>query len=675
MRNSITFVFLTFLLMACTPDRPVYESLDEYPVYGFNNLGAKYTPEKTTFRLWSPAAQEARVHLYDTDDPAVMAQRAIDMEEMDGAWKAVVDEDLDGVYYTYQVKINGNWNEEATDPYARAAGTNGMRGQVIDLDETDPEGWENDQQPPFVAKTDAVLYELHVRDASIAANSGIEHKGKFLGLTERGTKTPQGVATGLDHLIEMGVTHVHLLPSFDFMSVDESKLDEPQFNWGYDPQNYNVPEGSYSTDPSDGKVRVREFKQMVQALHAAGIRVVMDVVYNHTGRSENSHFQHLIPDYFYRFDEHGAMSNASGCGNEIASDRPMVRKYIRESIAYWMEEYHVDGFRFDLMAIHDIPTMNEISRLAHEIDSTVLIYGEGWTAGDSPLPDSLKALKHNTTQLDRIAAFSDDLRDGLKGSVFHHEETGFVSGGQGRESTIRFGVVGSIPHQQVDYDSVNYSNAPWAKEPYQCINYVSCHDNHTLWDRLKISNPADSRAARERMQRLALGIVMTSQGIPFIHAGAEFCRTKGGDENSYKSPDKVNAIRYNEKRTHAETVNFVRNLITMRKAHPAFRLGSTAAVNEHLRFEDANLEDNLVVYRIQDAPGDAWSDILVVLNGNDTAKRVELPEGDWKTVELMSDWGGDAGANEDSRAVVMGRRALSWRVSVPGTEMMVLVRE
>ena len=662
-RPLLPALFLT-LCMACEPDRPVYNSLDEYPVYAFNDLGATYAPEATTFKLWSPAAQAARVLLYDRDDADAAALKVLDMEEIDGAWTKVQEGNLDGTYYTYQIKINGNWNAEATDPYARAAGTNGLRGQVIDLASTDPEGWENDVRPEFLAKTDAVLYELHVRDLSIAEDSGIEHKGKFLGLTERGTTTPAGVATGLDHLIEMGVTHVHLLPSFDYMSVDESRLDEPQFNWGYDPQNYNVPEGSYSTDPADGKARVREFKQMVQTLHANGIRVIMDVVYNHTGRSEDSHFQHLIPDYFYRFDEHGQMSNASGCGNEIASDRPMVRKYIRESVAYWMEEYHVDGFRFDLMAIHDIPTMNEVSKTLHAIDPTVLIYGEGWTAGASPLPDSLKALKHNTPRLDRIAAFSDDIRDGMKGSVFVHEERGFVSGDTGREPTIRFGIVGSTPHDQVLYDSVNYSSAPWAPEPTQCINYVSCHDNHTLWDRLAISNPSAPASAREKMQRLALGIVLTSQGIPFLHAGAEFCRTKGGDENSYKSPDRVNAIRYAEKAKHQTTVDYAKGLIALRKAHPAFRLGSTAGIQQHLRFVDTNADDQLVVYRIQEAPNDEWADILVVLNGKDRNQRIELPEGNWTPVVL--------GSQVDPAGI---GRARSRRLDVPATSMAILARE
>jgi len=622
-------LLLTFV--SCQENQPVFESLDAYPVYPYADLGATYTPEATTFKLWSPAAQEAQLNLYASDEPTAEATKRIPMEAVKGAWTAKLEENLDGTYYTFQIKQHGKWREEATDPYARAAGTNGTRGQVVNLADTNPEGWADDKAPPLLAPTDAVLYELHLRDLSLDPRSGITNKGKFLGLAERGTTTPQGDATGLDHLVQLGVTHVHLLPSFDYMSVNEAQLDVPQYNWGYDPQNYNVPEGSYSTNPSDGKVRIREFKTMVKTLHDAGIRVVMDVVYNHTGRSEDSHFQHLIPDYFYRFNEDGSMSNASGCGNEIASDRPMVRKYIRESVEYWVKEYHVDGFRFDLMGIHDIPTMNEISHSLQAIDPSILIYGEGWTAGDSPLADSLKAVKANTPQLKNIAAFSDDLRDGVKGSVFVHDEQGFVSGAMGKDMSIRFGIVGATQHPQINYDSVNYSNAPWAKEPAQCVNYVSCHDNHTLFDRLAISNPTDPPSRRAQMQRTALAIVLTSQGIPFLHAGTELLRSKNKDENSYKSGDGINMINWGNKRSYKVTHDYVRDLIALRKAHPAFRLGSTELIRKHLVFEDTG-DDQYVVYRLVDAPGDEWNDILVAFNGDSKPRSVKLPEGKWKQV-------------------------------------------
>ncbi|MBB4078546.1 pullulanase [Lewinella aquimaris] len=618
--------------MNCTDPRPQYNTLADYPVYPYADLGASYKPTATTFKLWSPAAQDARLKLYDSDDPEAEPASVVDMADKNGAWTTTVEEDLDGTYYTFQIKLNGRWLTEATDIYATATGTNGTRGQVVNLLDTDPAGWEDDRRPPFARPTDAVIYEMHVRDFSIDPASGISRKGKFLGLTERGTTTPRGDTTGLDYLVDLGITHVHLLPSFDFVSIDESKPDDTeQYNWGYDPQNYNVPEGSYATDPSNGKTRIREFKQMVKALHDAGIRVIMDVVYNHTGRTENSNFQLLIPDYFYRFNEDGTFSNASGCGNEIASERPMVRKFIRESLEYWVDEYHVDGFRFDLMGIHDIATMNEVSEALHGIDSTILLYGEGWTAGDSPLPDSLRALKKNTKKLTRVAAFSDDVRDGLKGSVFDVEERGFVSGAEDRAESVKFGIVGATAHPQVAYDSVNYSKAPWANQPTQCVNYVSCHDNHTLWDRLAISNPRDPDAVRERMQRLALATVLTSQGIPFLHAGTEMLRSKDGNENSYNSGDGVNAIRWDLVRQHATTGAYVRDLIALRKAHPAFRMGRTDLIAKHLTFMPTG-DGQLIVYRIQDAPGDQWSDILVLLNGAAERRSINLPKGQWRQV-------------------------------------------
>ena len=633
LRPLLLLTCLSVTLVHCTDPRPQYDTLEDYPVYPYADLGVTYTPGQTTFKLWSPAAQAARLRLFDTDVPEVAAHTTLEMQEEDGAWTARVADDQVGTYYTYEIKQNGRWLGQATDPYATAVGTNGLRAQVVDLLATDPEGWAQDRRPAFGAPTDAVLYELHVRDLSMDEASGITHKGKFLGLTERGTTTPAGDTTGLDHLVELGVTHVHLLPSFDYMSVDEAFPDSAQYNWGYDPHNYNVPEGSYATDPADGTRRIREFKQMVQALHRAGIRVVMDVVYNHTGRTDNSNFQLLIPDYFYRFNEDGTYSNASGCGNEIASERPMVRKYIRESLEYWVDEYHVDGFRFDLMGIHDLATMNEISAALHGIDSTLLLYGEGWTAGGSPLPDSLRAIKANVPQLRRVAAFSDDVRDALKGSVFNHEERGFVSGATNRAESVKFGIVGATRHPQIAYDSVNYSKAPWAPGPDQCVNYVSCHDNHTLWDRLVISNAGDPVPTRRRMHRLALATVLTSQGIPFLHAGTEFYRTKGGEENSYRSSDAVNAIRWSETRRHAEAVTYVRELIALRRAHPSFRLGSTEAIGQHLSFLATDATDGqLIAYRIQDAPGDSWTDVVVILNGAATPRTVKLPEGEWTQV-------------------------------------------
>ncbi|MEM9824013.1 MAG: type I pullulanase, partial [Bacteroidota bacterium] len=461
---------------------------------------------------------------------------------------------------------------------------------------------------------------------------------KFLGLVEPGTKSPDGLATGLDHFKELGITHVHLLPSYDFMprSVDESQADA-QYNWGYDPQNYNVPEGAYSSNPYDGAVRIKEFKEMVQTFHENGIRVILDVVYNHTGMTEASNFNQLAPGYYYRFNEDGSFSNASGCGNETASERPMMRKFMLESMKYWVEEYHLDGFRVDLMAIHDIETMNQIARELQTIDPSIFVYGEGWTAGDSPLPVEQRSLKANAPQLQGVAVFSDDVRDGLKGSVFDEKDRGFASAKPGMKASIQFGIVAATQHPQVDYDKVNYSNSPWANSPRQCINYVSCHDNHTLYDKLILStkeleNPAISEAEIFKMHRLANTIVLTSQGIPFLHAGVDLARTKDGVENSYKSPDAINQIDWTRKQQYFDHFQYYRSLIGLRKKHPAFRMNDTEEVQQHLKFLDTQ-QDLVLAYEISgNANGDEWERILVVFNGNRKAIQTDIPKADWTIV-------------------------------------------
>ena len=452
-------------------------------------------------------------------------------------------------------------------------------------------------------------------------------KGKFLGLAETGTRNKGGLSTGLDHLKEFGVTHVHLLPSYDFSSVDESKPDTPQYNWGYDPLNYNAPEGSYSTDPSDGLTRVREFKRLVKAFHDNGLRVVMDVVYNHTMFTQTSWFEQMVPGYYYRKRADGSFSDASACGNETASERPMMRQFMIASLKHWVQEYHVDGFRFDLMGIHDIETMNIISRELHAIKPDILLYGEGWTAGSSPLPDSLRALKKNAAQLDRIAVFSDDLRDGIKGSVFVHEEKGFASGQPGMEPTIRFGIAASTAHPQVDFSKVNYSRAPYAASPAQVISYSECHDNHILRDKLEISARTATPEQRIDMQKLANAIVLTSQGIPFLHAGSEFLRTKKGVENSFNAGDSINAIDWDLKTRNVDTYQFIRSLIRMRKEHPAFTMRSAADIASYLKFSDINIR-GVVAYQIDGhSLGDRWKSIFVAFNGSEVSKVIQIPPG------------------------------------------------
>ncbi|MCX6304966.1 MAG: type I pullulanase [Bacteroidetes bacterium] len=608
-----------------------YDPFVNYPVYDRNDLGVTYSRSATILKIWSPPAQEMKLRLYKTSSGNELLEEIGCQKDGDGVWKAELPGDRRNIYYTFQALINGKWNDENPDPYARAVGVNGKRGQIIDLNETNPPGWKNDKSPAMKQQVDAIVYEIHVRDMSIAANSGIQHKGKFLGLAETGTKNNQGLSTGIDHIAELGVTHVQVLPAFDFCYVDESKLNVPQYNWGYDPQNYNTPEGSYSTNPEDGKVRILEFKKMVQAMHQKGLRVVMDVVYNHTGFTKNSNFDQLVPGYYYRqWEKDGNYSNASGCGNETASDRPMVRKFIIESVLYWVKEYHVDGFRVDLMAIHDMETMDEVSKALHAIDPSIIIYGEGWTAGDSPLPETYRSLKRNAKKLNGVAVFSDDIRDGIKGSVFEEKSTGFASGAKNMSESVKFGIVAAGMHPQLDYAKVNYSKQPYTKSPGEVINYVSCHDNHTLYDKLKVSRPDASEADREKMDKLANTIVLTSQGIPFLHAGVEMKRTKGGDHNSYNKPDSVNRINWDWKFENREQVAYYHDLIALRKAHPAFRMPGNEMIRKQLVFLQTD-DPQVVACQLKDhANNDPWQQIIVIFNGAESEKKIVLPGGTWK---------------------------------------------
>ena len=617
---------LSIALLSFKSIKTIY-SFDDYPVYNGNDLGVTYSPSKTTFKIWAPTANAVKLRLYATGDGGAPTQ-TIQLNKSDqGVWELTINQDLKDQYYTFQVNINGKWLQERPDIYAKAVGVNGKRGMVVDLPSTDPKDWNNDKKPALKNFTDILIYELHIRDLSISPNSGIQHKGQFLGLTETGTKSPNGESTGLDYIKSLGVTHVHLLPSFDFNSIDETKPNE-KYNWGYDPLNYNVPEGSYATDPYNGNVRIREFKQMVQSLHASGLRVILDVVYNHTADT-SSNFNQFVPGYFYRHTAKGAYSNATACGNETASENAMMRKYMIESVVYWAKEYHLDGFRFDLMGVHDIETMNEISAALHKIDPTIFIYGEGWTAGSSPLAEDLRAVKKNASKLDKIAVFNDDMRDGIKGGWSDVKSKGFVSGAVGKAESVKFGIVGSTQHAQIDYNKVNYSKVPWAAEPYQSINYVSCHDDNTLFDRLKISNPDVSEVDLIKMDKLANAIVLTSQGVPFLHAGAEMLRTKQGVANSYNSPDSINQIDWSRKAKYKAVVDYYKGLIELRKNHPAFRMPSTQMIQTHLNFLDTK-DPNIIAYRISgDANGDAWKNILVIFNGNTTDKKINIPTGSW----------------------------------------------
>jgi pullulanase len=601
-----------------------------YPVYKGNDLGLTYSSLKSVFRIWAPTAEKAELLLYNTGVGDFSADSHVMQKSKDGVWMVALHDDKKGMYYAFRVMINRKWSNEVPDPYAKAVGVNGKRGVVIDLRDTDPAGWQQDKSPAFKNATDAIIYELHIRDASIASNSGIRNKGKFLGLTETGTKNDQGLSTGLDHLKELGVTHIHLLPFFDFNSIDETQPGKPHYNWGYDPLNYNTTEGSYATNAYNGTTRINEFKQLVKTFHENGLRVVMDVVYNHTSSGENSGFNQLVPGYYYRQTADGKFSNATACGNETASERPMMRKFILASMKYWVQEYHIDGFRIDLMGVHDIATMNLISKELHKIKPGILLYGEGWTAGSSSMPDSLRALKKYAYKLDRIAVFSDDIRDGIKGSVFEGEDKGFASGKPGMEESIRFGIVASCKHPQVDYSKVNYSKAPYAAQPYQVITYAECHDNHVLWDKLAISAGNATEQERIKMHKLALSIVLTSQGISFLHAGTEFLRTKKGIENSFASPDSINAIDWNLKTKNKEVFDYVKELIRIRKEHPAFRMMSAKRVAADIRFIK-DTPAGVIAYTINGtAVKDPCKKIMVILNGTPQIQSIEPPSGDWK---------------------------------------------
>lgn len=664
LRRLLLTFSVSLLLLACQEPARTYSSYEAYPAYTGTDLDLTYTPQSSTFRLWSPVASEVTLHLYQSGD----GDDRITSEPLErgesGLWSVAIDRDLSGLFYTFEVLVEGKSLGETPGIYAKAVGINGLRAAILDPSRVSPEGWEDEKRPPLASVSDAIIYEMHVRDFTIHPSAGSKYPGKYLGLAEEGTRSPAGLATGVDHLKELGVTHVHLLPVFDFRSVDESKLDSPQFNWGYDPQNYNVPEGSYATDPTDPAVRIREFKQMVMALHQAGIRVIMDVVYNHTGVTEGSNFNREVPGYYYRHTADGKWSDAAACGNETASERAMMRKYILESCAWWVKEYHIDGFRFDLMGIHDIETMNQVSGSLLAIEPSLIFYGEGWTAGSSPLPDNLRALKANTARLTHFAAFSDDLRDGLKGSVFDEHAKAFVNRGTGADQSIRFGVVAATQHPQVDYSQVNYSKAPWAREPWQCINYVSCHDNHTLADKLRVSGEGKfSESDIRQMSILANGIVLTSQGISFLHAGEEMLRTKQGVENSYDKPDSVNAIDWTWKEKNADVFDHYRALVALRKAHPSFRLTSADKIIENLTF--LQTQPGVVAYTINGMDeGDPWPTVLVVANGNSGSAELKLPPGSWKL-----EYSGNTPPSKQQDT-----RMQTGKMKVPGTTLVVLSR-
>lgn len=591
------------------------KEFDDLFYYEKDDLGCTFSKESTVLKLWAPTASQAYVVLYDTWDGEPLTRHRMNREEK-GVWSITLSGNCEGKLYTYKVKVGDDWNE-AAEPYAKAVAVNGDRSAIIDLSKTNPSGWEKMKKPPFASVTDAIIYELHIRDLSIHPHSGISHKGKFLGLAESGTTGPKGIQTGLSHIKDLGVSHIQLLPIYDYStdSVDETKLNTPQYNWGYDPKNYNVPEGSYSTDPYEPSCRIKELKKLVLTLHDNGIRIIMDVVYNHVYDAYRMNFMKLVPGYYFRYNDDGSLADGSACGNDTASERKMVRKFIVDSVLFWAKEYKLDGFRFDLMGLHDVETMNEVRTKLDLIDPTIIMIGEGWVL-DTPLDEGEKANQANASKMKNIAHFNDSLRDGIKGSVFFGDENGFVNGKNEMELEIKKGIVGGIKYSK--------EVATFAIEPNQTVSYVEAHDNHTVWDKLLLTNPDDSVDTLKKKHKLATAIVLTSQGISFIHAGQEFMRTKGGDENSYKSSTEVNQLDWKRCSEFQEEVSFMKKLIAIRKEHPAFRMKTAKQIRSHLVFEKC--PKNCVAYSLRDyANGDPAANLYIAHNASRRKVEISLP--------------------------------------------------
>lgn len=621
--KSYTIIFEGNEYKIIMPNIYSTDAFEEKYTYTGDDLGATWTKEKTTFRVWAPTADAVKVNLYesgtpDTDD---LVEQITMEQDVNGTWVASKEGDLNGVYYTYLVTVNGAENE-ACDPYARTTGVNGKRAMVIDLSSTNPEGWDEDTDPHAGNNiTDDVIYELHIRDLAMDENSGIKNAGKFLGLTETGTTTPNGTPTGIDHIKDLGITHIHLLPVYDYASVDETALDEPQFNWGYDPENYNVPEGSYSTDPYHGEVRVKEMKQMVKSLHDNDLSVIMDVVYNHVYNAGSFNFNLIVPDYFSRVDENGTYSNGSGCGNDTASERSMVRKYIVDSVCYWADEYHIDGFRFDLVGLLDTDTINEIVEEVHKDHPNVIFYGEGWELDTTTTKDCTLATQKNSEETPDFAYFSDTIRDLLKGHVFDTSTIGYVSGETGDEEEVEKCFMGA---------------SDWCKSPTQTINYISCHDNMTLIDRITRSTTGASKEDRVKMNNLAAAIYLTAEGTPLMQAGEEFLRTKknasgGFEENSYASSDSVNSLKWAnlEEEEYQNVYQYYKGLIAFRKDHPVLRLTDAKDVAAHVTPVEG-LDANVTAFDITGGVnGETADNMYVIFNPNQEETKVTLPDGTW----------------------------------------------
>ncbi|HOK87428.1 MAG TPA: type I pullulanase [Fervidobacterium sp.] len=634
-----------------TPTKVIMmEILDK--IYYDGPLGFDYTPQKTTIRVWSPVSKSVDLLLYKKWDDSEPSQ-VVSMKQIgNGAWEAVLNGDWAGWFYKIRYFSYGEYRE-SVDYFSKAVAKNSAKSAIIDLTKTNPQGWDNDKRPAMGAYEDAIIYEIHIADMTGLDNSNVKNKATYLGLTEKGTKGPNGVTTALDHLVELGITHVHILPMFDFWTGDEADRDfEKSYNWGYDPYLFTVPEGRYSTNPYDPSVRINEVKQMVKALHDNGIRVVLDMVFPHTwGVGPMSPFDQAVPYYFYRLDKTGAYVNESGIGNTTASERPMFRKYIIDTLKFWVNEYHVDGFRFDQMGLIDRETMIAVEKELHSIDPTIIIYGEPWGG----MGTTVRFGKSDVGGT-KVAAFNDEFRDALRGSVFDATVKGFLMGALSKETLVKRGVAGSI-----EYDDIIKS---FAKDPEETINYVECHDNHTLWDKNYLAAQADAKTnwtvdMLKDAQKLAGAIILTSQGVPFLHAGQDFARTKNGDGNSYNAPISVNGLDYERKAEFIDVFNYYKGLIQLRKEHVAFRQRTAADIKSKITFLPSPRKG--VIFTINDA-NDPWKEIVVIYNGETKEQQFSLPDGTWNVVV------------DQANAGTTSLYQVSGKINVKATSAMVMYR-
>lgn len=611
----------------------IYDTPEFDILFTYNNddLGANWSPDFTCFKVWAPTASAIFLNLYETGSGQSLKDVIEMVRKEKGVWETCIKGNLSGTYYTFSSMIMGQ-TFEAADPYALSSGVNGRRSMVVNPSLTNPEGWQNLHHKELVNPTDAIVYEVHVRDITIHPSSGTQYPGKFLGLAEKGTRSFENMATGLSHLIELGITHVHLMPIFDFFTVDETKPLDNQYNWGYDPTNYNVPDGSYATDAQNGYTRIIELKQMIKAFKKANIGIIMDMVYNHTYKTIDSDFNKLVPGYYYRQDRQGNFSNGSGCGNEVATERSMVRNFIISSVKRWAAEYKIDGFRFDLMGLMDIETMNNIRLALDKVSPSILLYGEGWAGGHSLLKGYDASSKVNASKLNKIGFFNDNTRDAIKGEAFHQEGTGFITGNYKYKEGVKFGVAGAVHHPGIDYTRVNYTGYAWASYPWHCVNYTASHDNLTLYDKLLASRPDLKESDYIRLVNFAAAIILTSQGIPFFMLGTDMMRTKKGEHNSYNLPDEINQIDWSLKYRYQQVFNYHKGLIALRKAHPAFRMIQAEEIRRNLVFYPS--PNHVIAFSLNNyAYHDPWKTIFIVYNAGGYPQNIVLPQnGHWNIV-------------------------------------------